>query len=131
MPFTVPEFPLTCNIYDGPWIGKSFRNISECNLAQGRRGMPSVILDDGAPTDYTVLSQLLLPSLTDVRDGSCGGESDIIECPAGSGRWYSVVTVDDLGKGFPNEHRFALLHKIWEALNPLVFPGADWPTPIP
>lgn len=93
--------------------------------------MPVWVFENDAPTAYTSTPQLLLPAGTDVRDGSTGGEADIIEVPAGSGRWYSVMSVDDMGKGFPNEHRFALLHKIYERLNPILFLGANWPTPIP
>lgn len=131
MAFTVPQFPLTCDIYAGPWVTKVLRLNSPCNLGQGRRVMPNMFFEPTAPEGYTTTSQLLLPALTDVRDGSCMFDTDIVEVPAGSGRWYSVLTVDDIGKGFPNEHRFALLHKIWERLNPPEFPGADWPAPIP
>jgi len=131
MAFTLPEFNILCNVFTGPWIGKVLRISLACNIAQGRRVMPFLIGENGAPTLFTTTSQLLLPAETDIRDGSVGGEADIVEAPAGSGRWYSVISVDDMGKGFPNEHRFALLHKIFEAMNPLLFPGANWPTPIP
>jgi hypothetical protein len=131
MAFTVPDFNLSCNIFTGPWIGKVFRLSADCNLAQGKRSMPVFVFENNAPQNYTTSSQLLLPAGTDIRDASPGGEPDIVEVPAGSGRWYSCVTVDDFGKGFDNEHRFAILHKIWEQLNPVLFPGANWPAPIP
>lgn len=131
MSFSVPDFNLTCDIYTGPWVTKSLRLSSDCNLAQGRRVMPVWIFENTAPAAYTSTPQLLVPAGTDIRDASGGTDPDIVEVPAGSGRWYSVVSVDDMGKGFSNEHRFALLHKIWEGLNPVLFPGANWPLPIP
>jgi len=129
--FTLPDFNLTCDIYTGPWTSKVLRLSTDCNLAQGRRVVPVWIFEVVAPTVYTLSTQLLLPAGTDVRDGSCGGQPDLVDVPAGSGRWYSVMTVDDMGKGFPNEYRLAILHKIFEQMNPVLFPGANWPTPIP
>lgn len=52
---------------------------------------------------------LLVPKLTDIRDRLHVGGSDTVEVPAGSGRYYEAVYVDDLGKGFANEHRGVLL----------------------
>jgi hypothetical protein len=48
---------------------------------------------------------------------------DLVEVPAGTGRFYRVQWVDDLGKGFDNEHRFALL------LQTNTF--SPWPIPMP
>ncbi len=131
MAYSLPDFNLSCDIYTGPWLTKVFRLTSDCNLAIGRRGM--FIPFDWANSGplYTPLPQLLVPALTDVRDSSCTGESDVIECPAGSGRWYRVVGVDDLGKGFPNEHRFAFCAKIYDQMDHARYPGLQWPTPIP
>jgi len=131
MAYILPDFNLTCDIYTGPWLTKVFRLSSDCNLAIGRRVM-FIPFDwaNQAPT-YAPLSQLLLPPLTDVQDASVTGEPDIIECPAGSGRWYRVAGVDDMGKGFPNEHRFAMISKIYEQLNNVAFAGLQWPNPIP
>jgi hypothetical protein len=74
---------------------------------------------------------LRLPALTDVRDTKSGGMPDILEVPAGSGRFYTSVWVDDIALGFANEHRFAILagKSPW----PLPFPGGGGgpPPPIP
>jgi hypothetical protein len=68
---------------------------------------------------------LLLPKGTDVRDELNATGRDGVECPAGSGRFYEVIFVDDIGKGFPNEHRGATMEKTFG-------PGpTEWPTPIP
>jgi hypothetical protein len=53
---------------------------------------------------------LLLPAKTDVRGPQDVRSFDMVEVPAGSGRWYSVVFVDDIGRGFANEHRTAGIH---------------------
>jgi hypothetical protein len=46
-----------------------------------------------------------------------------VEVPAGSGRYYEVVQVDDAGKGFPNEHRIAGLIATVDL--------GMWPVPYP
>jgi hypothetical protein len=62
----------------------------------------------------------LLPRGTDVRDIKDPAGADVCEIPANTGRFYDVVWVDDLGLGFPNEHRFAeVIGKI------------PWPVPFP
>jgi hypothetical protein len=65
---------------------------------------------------------LLLPPGTDIRSGVLGTADDV-EVPAGSGRFYEVEFVDDVGKGFANEYRVALLIQTtaWGA----------WPLPYP
>jgi hypothetical protein len=132
MPFTVPEFPLLCNIWAGPNPPTGVpRLTAACNLGMGRRIMPAAPSEDVFNAPH-MLAQLLLPAGTDIRDASCSPATsgDVVEVPAGSGRFYYVLGVDDLGKGFPNEHRFALLAKACSAYyGP--FAGVDWPTPIP
>lgn len=56
---------------------------------------------------------LLLPPLTDIR------RLGYVQVPLGSGRWYQVQVVDDIGKGFANEHRFAIILQ----------DNANWPVP--
>jgi len=134
MAFSVPQFPLECDIYTTTGSSKTFRLTSECNLALGRREISyqgTVVPSSGPSSLFSPYVQLLLPAGTDIRDVACGGFNDIVEVPAESGRWYVVGGVDDFGKGFPNEHRIALLGKIWG------FPPnnwdlpAGWPIPIP
>ena len=78
--------------------------------------------------DPTGQMWLLLPALTDIRSvvtfpGGGGSKCDIVECPLGSGRFYLVISVDDVGKGFGNEFRCAAI----QATNLY----GVWPTPIP
>lgn len=67
--------------------------------------------------------QLLMPPHFDVRGLECAGTGtpDTVEVPAGSGRFYACLYVDDIGKGYANEHRYAIITAF---LN-------SWPTPVP
>lgn len=135
MAFSLPVFSITCDIYTGPFNARVFRVSSPCNLALGRRTL-------WAPGDYPVLmgspniaAQLLLPPGTDIRDASQGAgftfpNVDVVEVPAGSGRWYGCLGWDDFGKGFSNEHRVAQLCKLGAYLGG-TFVGSDWPIPGP
>lgn len=111
MPFVVPSFPITCNVWTngtGPPAAPRVSALA-CNLAWNKRvAVPSTggtgVL--GVPL-FTMT--LLVPKLSDLRGRLSAGGSDVVECPAGSGRIYECVYVDDIGKGFANEHRAALL----------------------
>lgn len=120
MAFVLPTFNLQCNIYTGAQFADAPRLTVACNLAWGKRVNGALAQEfSGHPSSFAVMT-LLLPSLTDIRDTFNSSGSDGVECPAGSGRWYFVDQVDDLGKGFPNEHRGAILEK-----------AGSWPTPVP
>jgi hypothetical protein len=133
MSFSLPTFNLLCNIFTGPWPVGPPRAMPLCNLALGRRvtgnyqgGATSVPIYLG----YSPL--LLLPPATDIRDGSCGVVPDYVEVPAGTGRFYQVGWVDDIGKGFANEHRYAAIFKVFQNVaGGGSFPGFYWPTPMP
>ncbi len=132
MSYTLPVFPLPVDVYSGPWLAKSLRLSTVGNLAPGRRSLIPNLGWDGGQQVIPLDTILLVPPLTDVRDGYCAGHvADVIECPAGSGRWYSVYGVDDYGKGFANEHRYVLLNKIGSFIGGTAYAGLDWPTPIP
>lgn len=132
MSFTVPQMPLAVDIYTGPWLTRVLRVSTVGNLAPGRRIVDGPFGWDGGNAVVPATVSLLLPAGTDVRDWSCAGhQTDFVEVPAGSGRWYGVLNVDDFGKGFPNEHRFAMIAKVFSFLNGTLYAGMDWPTPIP
>jgi hypothetical protein len=61
---------------------------------------------------------LLVPALTDVRGPQDPVGPDMVEVPAGSGRWYQVVFVDDIAKGFSNEHRTASIFALYASWTP-------------
>lgn len=131
MAFSVPTFNLTVDIYNVVLpSNKTLRLSSPCNLAMGRRinwqysaGLTGQGTEGSTP-------MLLLPALTDIRDASVGQEADILECPQGSGRWYQVENVDDVGKGFPNEYRMATLRKIYHFGGWIALGIPNWPIPI-
>lgn len=131
MAFTLPEFNLTCNIWRSMglvWPLGSPDVVSDCNLAFGRRVLAP---NNFRPNESSFLMQLLLPALTDIRDLSCAAVPDTVEVPAGSGRWYQALLVDDIGKGFDNEHRVAGILKVSNAMTPYFFNVPQWPAPIP
>jgi hypothetical protein len=131
MPFSVPNFNLTCDIFSAPWpVGAPRIAGVPCNLQFGRRlqsGIGALGFNDSGP----ILMSLLLPALTDIRALQCQALGDIVECPSGSGRVYLVLGVDDVGKGFPNEFRVAMMTAASEFSVGSSFTGLLWPTPIP
>jgi len=93
----------------------------ECQL----RAPNNVFTGQDQPHAWVFLWSLLVPAGTDIRDWSQNWEGGIIECPAGSGRIYSVKHVDDVAKGFPNEYRVVMMTKTTNGdANP-------WPIPMP
>jgi len=132
MAYQAPVFNLEVDIYSVVLPStKTYRLTSLCNLAMGRRqAFPVLGGGPGAGVEsYT--PALMLPAGTDIRCRVQGVEDDICECPRLSGRWYQVCGVDDVGKGFANEYRFAFLRQIgaysgWVALG---IPW--WPVPMP
>lgn len=126
MSFTLPSFNLVCDIRTGNVIVGAPRLSVACNLAWGRRGaMPSMQMSlTTKASGFPGSSTLLLPAGTDIRDSWNSSGEDCVEVPSGSGRFYRVFYVDDIGKGFPNEHRAAVITKRGNAL-------LFWPTPIP
>ncbi len=133
MAFSLPVFNLTCDIYTGPWATRVLRVPSApCNLAWGKRTGPKLFFIEGdvAVNGVQTGITLLCPALTDLRSFPTYPQSDMIEVPVGSGRWYTAIFVDDIGKGFANEHRAAELGQISETVDNTRFAGLTWPTPM-
>lgn len=134
MAFELPTFNLLCNIADGPQWPAAVRVANvPCNLAWGKRVQQTAGTSGGSPSTGSLIT-LLLPALTDVRDGTGNNPpfgADLIEVPSGSGRWYYVTAVDDIGKGFANEHRACPLSKASANIDGAVWPGLFWPIPMP
>jgi hypothetical protein len=132
MSFSLPTFNLVCAIYSYAVPLGLHRLVSECNLAFGRRVQQSWLSGgDFSSADGVNTQVLLLPAGTDIRSGLLVGEADIVEVPSGSSRWYQVLTVDDLGKGFDNEHRGAVIVQVSALTDPVRYAGLEWPVPMP
>jgi hypothetical protein len=137
MAFTLPDFNLTCEIFAGPYDTRALRISGQvCNLAMGKRTTWGY--HDPTVVGYGIATAtLLLPPLVDIREnaqlsGPFGtGVYDIVEVPSGSGRWYTVNSVDDIGKGFPNEHRWAGLAKLSSNSGLANTTNLYWPIPMP
>jgi len=123
MSFVLPNFNLAVNI----WRNGSDPLTDPPDVTSVGNLSPGKIVSNDSNQSFTGGTDfgfmwLRLPANTDVQDYFNGVGPDYVEVPAGSGRGYFVVRVDDIGGGFPNEHRFAMLAK-WGL--------AAWPTPFP
>jgi hypothetical protein len=76
-----------------------------------------------------MLMEILLPAGSDIRAQWNGLNPDMVEIPAGSKRFYSVANVDDIGKGFANEHRIAWVQ--YMIGGGTFFSGPSYPAPVP
>lgn len=105
MPYSLPTFNLTINLWHPPtFFPAAPAQVIMGNLAYSRR-----VHSFGGNSIGEMF--LLVPALTDLRSpvNQAGVSFDEVEVPAGSGRFYVVYAVDDVGKGFSNEHRCAVL----------------------
>jgi hypothetical protein len=117
MPFVIPNFNLTYNVWTGTIFVPSAiipvgvpRSVNQPGaLVLGRRVNMTSSGGTGSQGFPVMTMNLLTPKGTDIR-GPQSGPLDQVECPPGSGRFYFVVGVDDIGKGYPNEHRTASLY---------------------
>ena len=121
MAFTIPTFNLPVNIWHSPNAPPSAPDVVTVgNLAFGRRVNPIAGFPPG-PINGQPRMHLLLPAGTDVRTAIVGvATNDLIEVGAGTGRFYEACWCDDIGGGFPNEHRIVVLGQV-----------DTWPTPMP
>lgn len=118
MAFVLPTFNLNVNVWRHVSLPHSDPPAVTC---MGQLRGPSQTSATVNPTDGLAAGNyLLVPKLTDIRDASTPSNSDYVEVPAGSGRFYQVLNVDDIAKGFTNEHRYVIITKL-----------LPWPQPIP
>ena len=127
MPYSLPTFNLAVNIWrnaappPAPPAVVTFGN-----LTPGKRTIAFQKPANIAAIDTVFLHFLLLPAHTDIRADVFTGNNDIVEVPAGTGRYYTVSHVEDVGKGFPNEHRMAWVEQDHSGAS-----GLPWPYPTP
>lgn len=129
MAFRLPAFNLTFNAKVMPTVypvltipTPPYRLVSSpCQLTYGRRVNMMGTGGTNQPGVLVVAMNLLVPALTDIRGFQDSINNDMIECPAGSGRWYVCYSVDDIGKGFTNEHRTGCIFSL----------AGSWVAPYP
>jgi hypothetical protein len=125
VPYRLPNFNLVCEI--GPaqgWVGTwppplpfAVARLSNqpCALVFGRRVGLATSGGTADPGYPTLTMNLLLPARVDIRSNQgVNITPDAVEVPSGSQRWYAVASVDDIGRGYANEHRVAILQPIAE-----------------
>jgi len=136
MSYVLPTFVLKANVWINYSVALNYNapsSIPICNLTPGKRVM-NVDPTLGNPALYKVapvLMELLLPKLTDIRPWIGGGNQCLCEVPNGSNRFYNVVGVDDIGKGFANEHRIAWLQMIYGSTTFADVGVLAFPFPLP
>lgn len=119
---TVPSFPLVCKVWHLPNAPPNPRDFeARCQLIWGPGKIIGQSLGGSVPDHASRF--LYLPAGTDIHCTTQALFGDIIECPASSGRFYEVVSVDDMAKGFRNEFRCIIMY-------PSRTYG-DWRVPIP
>lgn len=124
MAFQPPRFNLTATIYDfygPPFLPRHAARLqAPCQIRAIRTAL--ALNHDVASGPGTLL---LFPRLTDIRPffgfAVAGISGDVVEVPAGSARFYVCNYIEDVAKGFLNEHRAAIVIQA-------PFPG---PYPIP
>lgn len=131
MPYSLPNFNLTCDIFTGSNTGYPPSGHQTparvlgvpCQLgARSRVNLGIGVIPSGSAIPFHLIMQLLLPAGTDVRGyQDSTGKVDFVEVPVGSGRKYWTMWVDDVAKGFANEYRLALLK----------IPSSLWVAPYP
>jgi len=105
-PPRVPSFNIVYNVWQGyfglipPGIPATFLNLP-CQLCMGE-----LVVNGGLA--LTTGMFLKLPARTDIHWARGGGQ-DVVEVPAGTGRFYKVTYADDVGRGFLNEYRVAYI----------------------
>jgi len=119
MAYRLPTWIITCDISQPPAAGivgippGPYRITGQiCQLTYGHRVN---VVSTGGTVQVGVLAlcmNLLLPPRTDIRGPQDTTSFDMVQVPSGSGRWYSVAAVDDIGKGFTNEHRSASIYAV-------------------
>jgi hypothetical protein len=105
MAFRIPTFNLLCNV----WTNSAIPPPGAPRLAN----LPCQITPDkvvvtgvsGGPIKFVML--IKVSARTDLRGTVQSTGTDLIELPAGSGVYYTVYSVSDVARGFPNEYRQA------------------------
>lgn len=126
MAFRTPTLPLTALVWRAPAGNPNDYTAPDltlaANLAVGRRTGPDTF-------DVIGTQQIMVSKRADVRATWNGVNGDVIECPAGTKRFYLVEDVIDVGRGFLNEYRLIVT---FYAFNGVTFTVQGlMPAPVP
>lgn len=131
MAFSPPTFNVAVSIWRTNGVGGVYAAPALAvmgNVSQGRRVLSPLARSAGIPAPY-LPTELLLPARTDIRGLWNGVVQDLVEVPAGTKRFYTVMQVDDVGRGFANEYRLAILLYQVNGNGNLV--GGPYAAPVP
>lgn len=120
MAFRLPTFNLTYNASATPFAypvltipTPPYRiNGAVCQLTYGRRVNVGTTGGTNQPGVVVVANNLLVPAGADIRGFQDTINPDMIEIPVGSGQWYVCYSVNDIAKGFANEHRTGCIYPL-------------------
>jgi hypothetical protein len=136
MGFAVPTMPVPVDLWRfGTPVGNPADLSFSANLSFRKDGRPFVAIQGGGSVSYLTAVELLCPKLTDIRGHTAAPfNGDRVEVPAGSGRFYAVIFVEDVGKTFANEYRLAILAQLTSLV--IGYTGQPWgpllwPVPTP
>lgn len=117
--YHLPKFPLTVNLWREKLIpvGGSPDLVTSGQLRWLNRGTSQLQVISGL--DIGATRTLYVPARFDVRPIPASHKPDVVEVPAGTGRFYFVIDVDDVARGFGNEFRCALLSVALFPVGPL------------
>lgn len=134
MAFGPPNFNLTVNLWRvATPIGNPPDLVFTGNLSCRKNG--SVQFSGSVNALWEILQvELLCPKRTDIRGRNTAANFDRVEVPAGTGRFYFVAQVEDVGRGFLNEYRLARIFPLTSEA--IVLTGQPWgalvwPEPTP
>lgn len=126
MPYKPPTLNLMCNIWRALGVSPLPPDpavppmTTRCQLRMSQVAFVESILEQAEP-----IMQLKVPKGFDIRASNWTEPApDLVEVPANSGRFYTVLAVDDVAKGFPTEYRVA-------AIRQRINDPFGWPFPTP
>lgn len=96
------------------------------NLMMGLRRSNITLIESVAA--FSSFLYLCVAKGYDIRGWWDGSGGDYVEAPAGTNRYYQVMAVDDVGKGFSNEYRIAFMQQVTQ---PFALFGIPFPVPLP
>ena len=123
MSYKPPVLNLKCNVWAispgvPPHLPAGAPRIAnlDCQLCWGR-------VNELSEESAGLSMHLKVPAGTDIRGLYQNNVPDVVEVPAGTGRTYLVLYVDDVGRGFSNEYRQAVISaQPFATFNPIPWP---------